>query len=41
LKRRILVLRLSGKAKDVFGSLEQLAKSRGNETLGQIAERGK
>lgn len=38
--KRVLVLRITGKAKDVFEALELLTKSRGNETLGQIVEQG-
>lgn len=35
-----LVLRITGKAKDVFGALGQLANKRGNETLSQIIRSG-
>lgn len=36
---RIVVIRVSGKAKQVFKLLALLAKKRGTETLGQIIEK--
>jgi len=33
-----LVLRMVGKAEDVFGAIRQLAKDRGKETLGSIVK---
>ncbi len=32
----MLVIRITGKAKDVFRAMAQLAKTRGAETLGSI-----
>lgn len=32
------VMRMSGKAKEVFGILSQLAKQRGNKSLGDLVE---
>ncbi|GAH82389.1 unnamed protein product [marine sediment metagenome] len=40
MKRRILVLRIRGKAKDVFGALGHLAYKWGKTTLGDIMEKG-
>ncbi|MBA7627682.1 hypothetical protein ES703_35149 [subsurface metagenome] len=38
--RSKLIIRLSGKARQVFKLLALLAEKRGTETLGQIQEKG-
>jgi len=37
---RMLVLKMSGKAREVFGLLKLLAEKRGHVTLGELAKEG-